>query len=144
MKLGDLKKFVDDLGRSLRGEARDLNRKIEAVWQGAANRMEEMGGQLAEFGNQLFSIHLVQEMLCEKTRITPEQVKERLDARQAAIEEQERLLREKADEAREKALETKEAAKAAPADTTEQPVVPAEVLDGTAPAGSPDQDNLEG
>lgn len=140
MKLGDLKKIVDDLGRELRGEARELNRKIEAVWQGAANRMEEMGGQLAEFGNNLFGIHVVQEMLIAKAGISPDDVKARIEARQAALDEQDRLLREKADEARKKALAEKEAAKAAPAETTET----TEVLDGTAPAGSPDQDNLEG
>lgn len=140
MKLGDLKKLVDDLGRELRAALRERKREIEAVWAGAANRMEEMGGQLAEFGNQLFGIHVVQEMLIEKAGISPDDVKARIEARQAALDEQDRLLREKADEARKKALEAKEAAKAAPAETTET----TEVLDGTAPAGSPDQDNLEG
>lgn len=139
-KLEAIRDDIKALARELKAGLGTREREIQAVYQRLVDLGEQLRGQLAEFGNQIFGIHVVQEMLIEKAGISPDDVKVRIDARQKAVEEQERILAEKAAEARERAMAVKTAA----AETTDQPAPPAEETGGEAPAENPDQPNQQG
>ena len=139
-KLEAIRDDIKALDRELKAGLGTREREIQAVYQRLVDLGEQLSGQLAEFGNQIFGIHVVQEMLIEKAGISPDDVKARIDARQKAVEEQERILAEKAAEARQKAM----AAKAAAAETTDQPAPPAEEIGEETPAENPDQPDQQG
>lgn len=139
-KLEAIRDDIKALARELKAGLGTREREIQAVYRRLVDLGEQLSGQLAEFGNQIFGIHVVQEMLIEKAGISPDDVKARIDARQKAVEEQERILAEKAREAHEKAL----AAKAAAAETTDRPATPAEEIGEEAPASSTDQPDQQG
>lgn len=67
-------------------------KRLKANFVALVNKFNELGefvvGHCGEIGQQVFGIHIVQEMMCEKLGITPEQVKERIDARAKAMEDQ--------------------------------------------------------
>lgn len=97
------------------------------------NYREETDGHLAEFGEQLFGIHVIQEILCEKAGIPIAEVEARRDAKIAALREQQRLLEEKAAKAREEAEAEKVRQKEAPAMATGTPATAEETSEAPAP-----------
>jgi hypothetical protein len=123
--------------------------EIQAVYARFMQFQEEVGGHLGEFGQQLFGIHVIQELLCEKIGISPEEVKERIDAREQALAKQQAHLRERAEQAHAdaEAEKMRQQMEVAFAGTTEPPVPPAEGghVQATPPqvVGS-DQDDQQG
>lgn len=117
----DLKKIP---GLIAKAEAK-VERQVQAVYQRFVDFGEEMQGHLGEFGKQLFGIHVIQEMILEKVKISPDEVKARIDAREAALAEQQRLLREASEKAHEAAEAEKSRQAAEPAVTTETLETPA-------------------
>lgn len=96
--------------------------EIQAVYGRFMAFQEEVGGHLGEFGQQLFGIHVIQEMILEKINISPEEVKARIDAREAALAAQQKHLNERAEAARAAAeVEKMRQAMAHHAGATEQP-----------------------
>lgn len=129
-KLSELReglKKVPLLIAKVRGE-------IQAVYQRFIDHGEEVQGHLGEFGQQLFGIHVIQEMILEKIKISPEEVKTRIDAREAALAEQQRLLREASAKAHAEAEAEKVRQKAETAGTTGLPEAPDGVPDGSGQA----------
>ena len=133
-KLAGIKDDIVALARELKAGLGERKREVEAVYQRFKDFSEEIGGHLSEFGTQLFGIHVIQEMLCEKAGITKDEVEGRIKARAERLAEQDRLLAEAA------ALKK---AQSAHAETTENLALPApeEVIGGETPVGGPDQPN---
>lgn len=136
-KLGGLADDIKALARELKAGLGEKSREVQAVYQRLRDFAEQMEGHLQEFGQQLFAVHVVQEMLLEKVGITRDDVKARIDAREAALAAQQKALEEAAAAARKKA----EAARAAAAETTEQPAIPAEVPGAQEAPQGPDAAN---
>lgn len=120
--------------------------EIQAVYSRFMAFQGEVGGHLGEFGRQLFGIHVIQEMILEKVQISPEEVKARIDAREAALAAQQKHLNERAEAARAAAeVEKMRQAMAQHAGATEQPS-PAEgdhAQAAQAEAPRPDQDDQQ-
>lgn len=76
---------------------------IEDLKQIVVDHAEEVGGHLREFGDQLWGIHVIQEVICKEVGLDFEEVKKIRDERRAAIDEQQRLLKERGTEGHEKA-----------------------------------------
>lgn len=90
------------------GQVAEAIRELRDV---LSNHGEQTDAHLAEFGDQLWGIHVLQEVICREMTerfyagrpadYLFEKAKAERDARRAAIDEQQRLLRERAAEDRE-------------------------------------------
>jgi hypothetical protein len=129
-KLSELREDLKKIPGLIAKAESKVERQIQAVYQRFIDFGEEIQGHLGEFGQQLFGIHVIQEMILEKVKISPDEVKARIDAREAALAEQQRLLREASDKAHEAAEAEKTRQAADPAGNPELPEPPAGVPDG--------------
>src|SRR6185312_8787682 len=108
----------------------ELKAEIGMTAKNLDDFIDYMKGWCDEIGVQLFGIHIVQDMLLAKAGISNEEVKARIDAREAALAEQQRLLREASEKAHAEAEAEELRQKAEAAGTTEPPEAPAGELDG--------------
>lgn len=142
----------------MRSDIRALLKKLGEFEAHVGNGFEQFAAQLAEFGSQLFGMHIVQEMLCEKLGITEDEVKARVEAHKARMLEQSESLRAAAEKAHAEALAEKERQRAEKeaareadtpvvdltAETTELPALMPVEGNGEATAGGADQPDLGG
>jgi hypothetical protein len=129
-KLTKLRDDIDKLLLVIAKAKTELKAEIGMTAKNLDDFIDYMKGWCDEIGVQLFGIHIVQDMLLAKAGISNEEVKARIDAREAALAEQQRLLREASEKAHAEAEAEKLRQKAEAAGTTEPPESPVGGLDG--------------